>query len=146
MSTNNCHFLRTERSSPSNHMRMSHWWLLWDFLMGTVSPVITILDHCHPSFLMPSWLKVISSFFIKTWSAPEKKFEIVAKWKPVKNPKPRIVGVVNTELCSLHIAGSLWVLRLSQITGECGSFSQQEGPLPSGLGPGPYSNLTYYCS
>lgn len=46
------------------------------------------------------------------------------------------------KLCSLHIAGSLWVLRLSQITGECDFSSQQEGRLSSGLGPGPCLNLT----
>lgn len=55
---------------------------------------------------------------------------------------PKIIGKHCAELCSLHIAGSLWVLRLSQITGECGAFPQQEGPLPSGLGSGPLLRLT----
>lgn len=55
---------------------------------------------------------------------------------------PKILGKLHAELCSLHIAGSLWVLRLSQITRECDSFSQQEVPLPSGLGPGPWLKLT----
>lgn len=53
-------------------------------------------------------------FLHQNTKCPGKKIEFVAKWKPVKNLKPKIVGNFHAELCSLHISGSLWVLRLSQ--------------------------------
>lgn len=60
----------------------------------------------------------------------------------LKSEGQKFLAPLIAELYSLHIAGSLWVQRLSQITEECGSFPQQEGPLPRGLGPEPWLNLT----
>lgn len=134
-----CHFLRTKRS-----LFQTTWEWTADgcsgIFNGNSKPCNYYSGLLSPTLSFAKLTKGHLIFHHQNTKCP-RKVEIVAKWKPVKKHRPKIVGNLHAELCSLHIASSLWVLKLSQMTGECDSFSQQKGPLPSSLGPGPLLHL-----